>query len=234
MMAEASSEDLESSVEALQKTISDYKVHIEQISALHKETARCFEEIQNLINEENDQNPGLLPALKIPQFDFSKRLPSVLFIGSHNCGKSTLINVFLRENKLLPTKETPCTSRIVRVVYSPDKYVRLMDADMNEVEKKSFGKGGKVVEKFVVLEGSSREDSEMLQHIVEIGIDHKLLECGIQLIDSPGRHENKALDRVVEEFIDKGVVPLIVYIVDGNYQLRDKVGRLLFFLGWKL
>ncbi|XP_031573993.1 uncharacterized protein LOC116307815 [Actinia tenebrosa] len=222
IMAEANSEDLESSLETLQKTISEYKDHIEQISALHKETAQCFENIQNLINEENDQNPGLLPALQIPQFDFTKRLPSVLFIGSHNCGKSTLINVFLRKHKLLPTEETPCTSRIVRVVYSSENYVKLVDADMNEVEKISFGKNAKVPNKFIVLQGSSREDSEALQHLVEVGIDHKLLECGVQLIDSPGRNENEALDRVVEEFIKEGVVPLIVYIVDGKNQLREK------------
>ncbi|KAK3712990.1 hypothetical protein QZH41_014112 [Actinostola sp. cb2023] len=41
------------------------------------------------------------------------------------------------------------------------------------------------------------------------------------LIDSPGRNENEALDRVVEEFVHKGIVPLIVYVVDGNQHIRE-------------
>jgi hypothetical protein len=223
-MLEGSSEEMETSIETLQKTVSDYKVHIDQILALHNETVECFEEIQKLINVKNDQNPGLLPALQIPpaQFDFSKRLPSVLFIGSQNCGKSTLLNVFLQKPKLLPTHENPCTSRIVRLIYSSTNYVKLVDADMQELEMRTFK--DKVPKNLVVLDSEDREDNEKLHKIVEVGLNHELLKCGIELIDSPGRNENEALDCVVEEFVEKGIVPLIVYIVDGRDQVRDKVG----------
>ena len=49
------------------------------------------------------------------------------------------------------------------------------------------------------------------------------LKSGIELIDSPGRNENDALDDVVDTFFEKGTTPLIVYIIDGNQQLRQSV-----------
>ena len=205
-----------SSVETLQSTVEDYKVHIEQISYLHQETEECLKEIQDLINLEEEASISLQD---IPQFDFAQRLPSVLFIGSQNCGKSTLLNVFLGKPKLLPTHENPCTSRIVRIKYSDTNYVRVLDADGNELQRKLYR--NRVPEKLVVL--PNRDKVVELQYIVEVGLNHPLLECGIELIDSPGRNENDALDRVVEEFITKGIVPLIVFVVDGNLQIRTPV-----------
>ena len=53
---------------------------------------------------------------------------------------------------------------------------------------------------------------------------HPFLKSGIELIDSPGRNENDALDDVVDEFFEKGTTPLVVYVIDGNEQLRQSVG----------
>ena len=210
-------------VQSLQKSVSDYKVHIAQIAAFHQETTDCFKEIQDLINTEQEQS-SLVPALQVPQFDFKDRLPCVLFIGSQNCGKSTLLNAFLQKPKLLPVHENPCTSRIVRVAYSDTNYAKLLDTDMTELDSVGFNK--RVPKRFVVLDSKDREDETQLNKIVEVGVTHELLECGIEVLDSPGRNENEALNRVVDEFVRKGIVPLIVYVVNGAQHIRENVGIL--------
>lgn len=206
------------SIQSLQTVVTNYKVHTKQISELHQQTQECLNEIQDLINVE-DQNPFHLQNL--PQFDFAERLPCVLFIGSQNSGKSRLLNVFLERANLLPVHQTPCTSRIVRVLHSDSNYARVIDTDGNELDKKEFRKN--VPKKFVVLKDGQREEASRLQCVVEVGLNHPLLESGIEFIDSPGRNENAALNHVVEEFVKKGVVPLIVYVIDGNFHIRQKV-----------
>ncbi|XP_031564664.1 dual serine/threonine and tyrosine protein kinase-like [Actinia tenebrosa] len=211
-----------SAKESLKKTVCDYKTHIAEIAALHRDTTRCLKEIQDLIKASRRTEPLFsLPALQVPDFNFGNRLPCVLFIGTHNCGKTTLLNVFLGKH-ILPTHETPCTARLVRMVYSSgnENYVTLVDSQGHKQETRTFK--DKVPRKYIVLKDDERQDGEKLKTIVEVGVkDIKLLECGIELIDSPGRNENEALDLVVEEFLSKGVVPLIVYVVDGNNQLQQ-------------
>ncbi|KAK3712989.1 hypothetical protein QZH41_014110, partial [Actinostola sp. cb2023] len=204
---------------SLQRAVCNYKSHIAQITDLRKETKKCLDEIQSIINLERKKELAEHAVLHIPDSDLSNRLPSVLFIGSQNCGKSSLLNVFLRESNLLPTDETPCTSRIVRIVYSANNYTKTVDPKTNQARVKPFKR--KVAKDLIVLKGDDRQDSDQLNVIVEVGLNHSLLECGIELIDSPGRNENEALDRVVEEFVQKGIVPLIVYVVDGNSHLRE-------------
>ena len=213
-----------SAKESLKKTVCDYKTHIAEITTLQKDTTRCLEEIQGLIKASQRPEPLFsLPALQVPDFNFGSRLPCVLFVGSQNCGKTTLLNVFLGRH-ILPTHETPCTARLVRMVYSSghENYVTLVDSQDHRQETKTFRNS--VPKKFIVLKDDERQDGEKLKTIVEVGVkDIKLLECGIELIDSPGRNENEALDRVTEEYLNKGVVPLIVYVVDGNNQLQQTV-----------
>lgn len=213
-----------SAKESLKKTVCDYKTHIAEITALQKDTTRCLEEIQDLIEASQRSEPLFsLPKLQVPDFNVGKRLPCVLFIGTQNCGKTTLLNVFLGKH-ILPTHENPCTARLVRMVHSSgnENYVTLVDSQGHKQETKTFKE--RVPKKYIVLKDDERQDGEKLQTIVEVGVKGiKLLECGIELIDSPGRNENEALNRVVEEFISKGIVPLIVYVVDGNNQLQQTV-----------
>lgn len=208
------------STESLRKAVCSYKSHIEQITEIRRETIECLQEIQKMVKLEGRKELAKLKALQLPESEVNKR-PCILFIGSQNCGKSTLINVFLRKSSLLPTDETPCTSRIVRIVYNPTNQTKVEDPTTNVQRIKSFK--NKVSQSIIVLQGEARNDNNQLKVIVEVGLNHPLLECGIELIDSPGRNENAALDQVVETFVEKGIVPLIVYVIDGNFHLREKV-----------
>jgi len=69
-----------------------------------------------------------------------------------------------------------------------------------------------------------------LNAIVEVRLNHKLLRSGIELIDSPGKSESETLDKVLDDFLQKGTVPLFVYVIDGNYLLRDAVSQTIYLL----
>ena len=83
--------------------------------------------------------------------------------------------------------------------------------------------GRKLPENFIVVPDEERENRSALDDIVEVGLKHELLSSGIELIDSPGKSESDVLDRVLDEFLMKGTVPLFVYVIDGNMHLRSSV-----------
>ena len=49
---------------------------------------------------------------------------TILFVGQTNSGKSSLVNELLG-GSFLPTAEVPCTSRIVRLKYSEQNYLKV-------------------------------------------------------------------------------------------------------------
>ena len=83
--------------------------------------------------------------------------------------------------------------------------------------------GRKLPENFIVVPDEERENRSALDDIVEVGLKHELLSSGIELIDSPGKSESDVLDRVLDEFLMKGTVPLFVYVIDGRMHLRYSV-----------
>ena len=152
-----------------------------------------------------------------------KKRPSAVFISNRNCGKSSVLNELLG-GPYLPVHETPCTSRIVKISHSMrENTIRIVDTAGEEVQPMAtFTK--KVPKEYVVVCDDSREESEKLKYIVEITLNHPFLKSGIELIDSPGRNESDVFDDVEDEFFDKGTTPLVVYVIDGNEQMRPSVG----------
>jgi len=152
-----------------------------------------------------------------------QKSPSVFFIGERNCGKSSIINELFRQTSL-PVNETPCMARIVRIKYSEQSYARLVGSDGKEVRRELLrGKSKKLLEQLIVVPDEDRDNRSALNAIVEVGLQHELLSSGIELIDSPGKSESDALDRVLDDFLERGTVPLFVYVINGKMHLRNSV-----------
>ncbi|XP_077984556.1 dual serine/threonine and tyrosine protein kinase-like [Glandiceps talaboti] len=152
----------------------------------------------------------------------------IAVIGERNSGKSSFINEFLRQ-KVVPTSETPCTSRVVRLKYSEDPYLRLLNVDGTEIpgsrqplkgSKESQLNYRREVRQFAALKGDDRENEDLVSQSVEVGLNHPLLQLGIEFVDSPGRNENKTLDVVVDRLVLEKTAPIVIYIIDGKYGLR--------------
>ena len=214
------------SFSALQEAIDEFKRYSDRSTSLYERTVTCFQEIiKSLPSDKAEVVQSAIPFSK--QEDVRKELqksPSVFFIGEKNCGKSSIINELLRQSSL-PVHENPCTARIVRIKYAEQSYARLVGSDGKE-GKREFFEGKRLPEELIVVCDEDREKKETLEAIVEVGLNHKLLRSGIELIDSPGKNESDALDRVLDDFLDKGSVPLFVYVINGDTRLTRSVSVL--------
>ena len=207
----------------LEKAVEEFKVYSERASSLFNETVACLEEMK----AEAKLGEGAITAISssVNMDDLKqalKKRPSVVFIGNRNCGKSAILNELLG-GSYLPVHEMPCTSRIVKIRHSvSENTVRVVDKAGEEVQPlTTFTK--KVPAEYVVVCDQGRDQSEQLKCTVEITLNHPFLKSGIELIDSPGKNENDALDDVVDTFFEKGTTPLVVYVIDGKEQLRTSV-----------
>lgn len=208
---------------SLQDAIEEFKCYSDRTESLFKRTSSCFQDIvANIQVDDETETQTLIPFSQLE--DVEKELqksPSVFFIGERNCGKSSIINELLRQSSL-PVYENPCTARIVRIKYAEQPYARLVGSDGREV-KRQLLKDKKLPEQLIVVPDEDRENRGALDAIVEVGLKHELLRSGIELIDSPGKSESDVLDRVLDGFLEKGTVPLFVYVIDGDMHLRNSV-----------
>ena len=208
----------------LEKAVDEFRVYSERASSLFHETVQCLEEMKSEYKLSEDAITALASSLNMEEMkEALKSNTSVVFIGNRNCGKSAILNEVLG-GSYLPVHENPCTSRIAKINHSMgENTIRVVDNAGEEVQPMvTFTK--RVPKKYAVVCDDSREKSEQLKSIVEIDLNHPLLKSGIELIDSPGRNENDALDDVVDEYFEKGTTPFVVYVIDGNEQLRTSVG----------
>ena len=210
---------------SLEDAISEFKCYNDRTTSLFKRTSTCFQEILESIDigstEAEDTNT-LIPFSQLDEVERElRKSPSVFFIGERNCGKSSIINELLQQSSL-PVHENPCTARIVRIKYSDEPYAILLRSDGVEVGRKAPTRG-RIPEELIVVTDQDRENENALDATVEVGLKHELLRSGIELIDSPGKGESDVLDTVLNEYLEKGSVPLFVYVIDGNEHLRGSV-----------
>ena len=210
---------------SLEDAISEFKCYNDRTTSLFKRTSTCFQEILESIDigsTEADDTNTLIPFSQLDEVERElRKSPSVFFIGERNCGKSSIINELLRQS-YLPVHENPCTARIVRIKYSDEPYAVLLGSDGKEVGRQAPTRG-KIPEELIVVTDHDRENENALDATVEVGLKHELLRSGIELIDSPGKGESDVLDTVLNEYLEKGSVPLFVYVIDGKVHLRNSV-----------
>ena len=160
--------------------------------------------------------------------DLFDQEPALIFVGETNCGKSTIINELLG-CKALPTSDQPSTARIVRVCHAEEPYCRLVDTHGKTLEEiKMKGKdGNRIPRKKIELKPKDRGDPSKVGAIVETGLNIEFLKCGVTIIDSPGRNENKALDNLVKEQLENPLA-FVIYVVDGHDLFTKQVRFFVF------
>ena len=207
----------------LEEAIEEFRKYSECAGSIYNDTLRCYEDMKAEEKLRKYTVEVIFPSAEIEETGRALKItPSVVFTGERNCGKSSILNGLLRKS-YLPIQSTPCTSRIVKISDSPDRNTfRVVSKAGIEVQPvKPFCSEG--VRNCVVVTDQRREHQHELNSVVEIKLNHPLLKSGIELIDSPGRNECDALDDVLDGFFTKGTTPLIVYVIDGNQQLRPSV-----------
>lgn len=207
----------------LQQAIDEFKRYSDRSTSLYERTVTCFQDI--IASVPADRAEVVRSAIPFSKQEDVKRelekSPSVFFIGEKNCGKSSIINELLKQSSL-PVHENPCTARIVRIKYAEESYARLVDSEGKEIKRELF-QGKHLPEGLIVVSDEDRENDKALEAIVEVGLNHKLLRSGVELIDSPGKNESDALDTVLNDFLQRGSVPLFVYVINGDTRLTCSV-----------
>ena len=195
-------------VRVMAQTVAMADVHLEFDNALAEllYTAKEKKEVTDLFDQE----------------------PALIFVGQTNCGKSSIINELLG-CKALPTSDQPSTARIVRVCHAEEPYCRLVDTHGKTLEEiKMIGKdGNRIPRKKIELKPKDRGDPSKVGAIVETGLNIEFLKCGVSIIDSPGRNENKALDNLVKEQLENPLA-FVIYVVDGHDLFTKQVRFFVF------
>ncbi|XP_077983941.1 dual serine/threonine and tyrosine protein kinase-like [Glandiceps talaboti] len=148
---------------------------------------------------------------------------SICVFGERNCGKSSLLNEMLGITAV-PVSDTPCTCRVIRIKYSKNPYLCLRDENGTEIPGSRKQLEGAVKKEVKQVAALNNDDERMNKSIVsvtvEIGLDHPSLEHGVELIDSPGRNENKTLDEIVDKLVQESKKAILIYVIDGKNGLR--------------
>lgn len=157
--------------------------------------------------------------------------PALIFVGQTNCGKSSIINELLG-CKALPTSDQPSTARIVRVSYAEKPFCRLVDKDGRTLEEITLKGKNKIPRRRIELNQKDRGDPSKVEATVETGLNIEFLKSGVTIIDSPGRNENEALDKLVKAKLENPLA-FVIYVVDGHNlftkQVRIKFNDTRFF-----
>jgi len=156
----------------------------------------------------------------------------IQIVGTFKNGKSTFINSFLGE-AVLPAYALPCTAVINEVKYGEKKRAVLhfknpipstLPKELSEEAVKHMKKYNMEnippmeipyddIEKFVVIP-MGKDPKEMLLESpyekVELFWPMKLLESGIEIIDSPGLNEHATRTKVTMDYISKADAVILV------------------------
>ncbi|XP_019629705.1 PREDICTED: dual serine/threonine and tyrosine protein kinase-like [Branchiostoma belcheri] len=198
--------------EGLKKTFEDFDSQKRQFKELYADVVEIFEQLKENVS---DSPVFLTPETKLKIEHFIQgETPSLLLVGQTNCGKSSLINQLLFERTVLAAAETPCTARMVRLKYGETPRIRVIAAN-GEVLEEHRPQKAILKREFVELSDNDRKDEKLTSSSVVAELPIPFLAGGVEVIDTPGRNENKALDEVVDIQLNS-ILPIIVYVIDGR------------------
>lgn len=111
---------------------SSFEMQFKELSSLITYFEQCSLETQQFIDNmkaalhENLKTDLMTDMEKERLQSYSAKKSTLLVVGQTNSGKSSFVNELLG-GSFMPTSEVPCTSRIVRLKYSQQNYVQVIN-----------------------------------------------------------------------------------------------------------
>lgn len=139
----------------------------------------------------------------------------VAFVGRSNVGKSSLINMLLKHNKLAKTSSTPGRTRLINYFQAND--------NVYFVDLPGYG-----------FAKASKQEVDGWQSMIEpYLIENEQLKCVCMLVDS--RYEPTAQDKQMLKFLNYYQIPFIIIATKcdkfGKSQIKPQMVKIANFLG---
>ncbi|XP_077984561.1 dual serine/threonine and tyrosine protein kinase-like [Glandiceps talaboti] len=193
------------------------------IKGAYDETKSCFDDLVKVCAPQtqpklkkaflNEKDRSLLEL-----FIQKQNVPKILVIGHNNSGKTSFINELLGY-RALPTSDISTASRTVKLQHSETQYAQIVDSKSKKIRYCELSPSQTVPNDFIVLPEEDGKVKHTERTSVEVGLDHQLLKSGLVLCDVPSFDKSNILDLVNHESV-QGVLPLVMYVIDGNYGVR--------------
>ncbi|XP_070553794.1 dual serine/threonine and tyrosine protein kinase-like [Ptychodera flava] len=213
----------------LAEAVKEHRANLENVGIILRGTRDLEAEVSTLLGRGASSNL----VTKSEQISIERVLDQKIIIavfGERNSGKSSLINELLCQT-IVPVSSLPCTCRGIRIKYSKEPYICLLNSDGTEKDgtrKELEGQGSKdarrrdskEVQSFVKLKEEQRQDETLISEAVEIGLNDPILSNGLEFVDSPGKNENAKLNKVVEQIARDRKIAVLIYVIDGRSGVR--------------
>ena len=143
-------------------------------------------------------------------------IPQIAFVGRSNVGKSSLINMLTKQNKLCKTSSTPGRTRLIN-------YFSINNDELYLVDLPGYG-----------YAKASKTQVESWQSMIEpYLVENELLKCVCMLVDS--RIEPTAQDKQMLKFLNYYQIPFIVIATKcdkfGKSQIKPQMQKIANYLG---
>lgn len=208
---------------------SNSQTNVQQIVRILQEAATLIGEKreETIILEDNPIMPGLgmihdATLLEQRLQRLEQNLFNIVVVGSFSNGKSTLLNALLGSD-LLPTRATPTTAVITRMVFGAVEKIEVFE--INQAQPRTVTWDEYVAEfsltdndLFTIEEENQPPNRFQRIAYVQITQPYPLLRDGISIVDTPGLDEHYSRTRVVLDHLP--TAQAIIFVLDATAMLR--------------
>lgn len=156
----------------------------------------------------------------------------ILIAGETSAGKSSLLNLLLETQGLLPTAVISCTSTITSIRYGDTRRALVVYNDPgreNDVIENLDKEGVDRLHKVAFMRGDERETGHGVKE-VQVFLPLWFLKTGIVLADTPGIGENDFMEDYLHQYIAHNEILGFIYVIMSDAAGGVKEDRLLLLL----
>jgi tRNA U34 5-carboxymethylaminomethyl modifying GTPase MnmE/TrmE len=193
-----------------------------------KEMAKTLDDAKGAVSSDSLNLNGVISSLEEKSSDLEKGIFKFLIIGDYNRGKSSILNILLGNENLLPVGPTATTAFPIYVKFGQTEKVVVCYKNKSEEEisleefKERFSLNSNTVKQQIrKLSHGVSEWLKPLDH-AEVCLPLKLLEQGIEFIDTAGLNHETDEDKSTLERISDCHAIFFVFSAEDQFTASEK------------
>ena len=227
------------------KNFQDFRQHAKLVRRIYDETRECYKEVQSSCTNPTLADQATLPDGASGIITHLYKNPLALCVLGRTALKPLVVNELLGESLLPNTRSDSEKWRMVKIKYSPRRFLRHVSQDL-EIPEEYEVTSVRTAEQ-VELESVPREDLVLysavsasptpdqclleIETLVEVGLNHPLLETGVEIIlpasTDPNTSVASAQTPMEVMLCLDGYLPLFIYPLDLADPFKQQVRAVL-------